>query len=275
MEDNTVQRHIDKENKYAKLLDDLNINQWASQIFSLEVGSRGYVAKSFYFALRKLGLGQEVVRRLRWAVSLMCMRCSYSIYLSRRIEIWRPWEHHHLTRARNGDALKNPLLSKIAEMEDFCGFTREQILEASAKNHGRLCVLSRNTRDSGAFEGIDAMEIRNYKRINEEKIVLLKRDYTTFIPRVYDQVFPETSGLVTLESKIYVSKDNLQKTMRGVCSHSKNSTGTSLLPKVSGLINHGNTCYMNSMMQCLNCVTPLVAYFLGNAYLVDVNPLSS
>ena len=32
---------------------------------------------------------------------------------------------------------------------------------------------------------------------------------------------------------------------------------------------------MNSVMQCLNCVTPLVAYFLGDAYLVDVNPSSS
>ena len=63
-------------------------------------------------------------------------------------------------------------------MEDFCGFTREQILEASTKNQGRLCVLSRNTRDSGTFEGFDAMEIRNYKRINKEKIVFLKRDNT-------------------------------------------------------------------------------------------------
>ena len=143
------------------------------------------------------------------------------------------------------------------------------------KNQGRLCVLFRNTRDSGTFEGFDAMEIRNYKRINKEKTVLLKRDNTTFVIRVYDQVFPETSGLVTQESKIDVSKDNPQNTMRGVPSHGKNSTGTSLLPKVSGLINHGNTCYMNSVMQCLNCVTPLVAYFLGDAYLVDVNPSSS
>ena len=116
------------------------------------------------------------------------------------------------------DCLKNPLVSKIAEMEDFCGFTREQILEASTKNQGRLCVLSRNTRDSSTFEGFDAMEIRNCKRIHEEKIVL-KMDTTTFVPRVYDQVFPETPGLVTLKSKYYVSKDNPQKTMRGVHSH--------------------------------------------------------
>ena len=32
---------------------------------------------------------------------------------------------------------------------------------------------------------------------------------------------------------------------------------------------------MNSVMQCLNCVTPPVAYFQGDAYLVDVNPSSS
>ena len=121
----------------------------------------------------------------------------------------------------------------------------------------------------------DVMEIRNYKMINEEEIVLLKRDTTTFVPRVYDQVFPETSGLVTLESKSYVSKDSPQKTMRGVHSHSKNSTGTSLLSKVSRLINHGNTCYMNSVMQCLNCITPLVACFLRDTCLMDVYPSSS
>ena len=63
--------------------------------------------------------------------------------------------------------------------------------------------------------------------------------------------------------------------MRGVHNYSKNSTGTSPLPKVSRLINHGNTCYMNSVMQRLNCVTPLKACFLGNAYLVDINPSSS
>ena len=98
----------------------------------------------------------------------MCMRCSYLIYPSRKTKIiWRPWEHHQLTRARNGDCLKNPLVSKIAEVEDFCGFTREQIFEASTKNQGRLCVLSRDTRDSGTFKGFDAMDIRNYKRINE------------------------------------------------------------------------------------------------------------
>ena len=82
------------------------------------------------------------------------MRCPYSEYLLRKTEIWRPWEHHQLTRARNGDCLKNFSVSKIAEMDDLCGFTKEQILEAASKNQGRLCVLSRYTRDSGTFEGL-------------------------------------------------------------------------------------------------------------------------
>ena len=116
MEDNIVQRHVDKKSYYSKLLDDLYINQRTGQIFGLEVGSRGYEAKSFCFALRKLGLGQEVVQRLRMAVSLMCMRCSYSIYLLRKAEIWRPWEHHQLTRARNGDYFKNPSVSKLLKL---------------------------------------------------------------------------------------------------------------------------------------------------------------
>ena len=80
---------------------------------------------------------------------------------SRKTEIWRPWEHHQLIGARNGDCLKNSSVSKIAEMDYFCGFTKVQISEASSKNQGRLCVLSRNTRDSSIFEGFDVMEIGN------------------------------------------------------------------------------------------------------------------
>ena len=131
MDDNIDQRHFDKENKYAKLLDDLNINQWTGQTFGLEVGSRGYVAKSF--CCRSSGLDRRLDGDLRRAVSLMCTRCSYSIHLSRKNEIWRPWEHHQLTGAKNGDCLKNSSVSIITEMEDFCGFTRRHILEASSK----------------------------------------------------------------------------------------------------------------------------------------------
>ena len=52
--DNIIQRHTDKESYYAKLLDDVNINQWTGHVFVIEIGSRGYVAKSFGFARQKM-----------------------------------------------------------------------------------------------------------------------------------------------------------------------------------------------------------------------------
>mmetsp|Transcript_75937 Transcript_75937/g.180552 ORF Transcript_75937/g.180552 Transcript_75937/m.180552 type:complete len:476 (-) Transcript_75937:62-1489(-) len=39
----------------------------------------------------------------------------------------------------------------------------------------------------------------------------------------------------------------------------------------AGLANLGNTCFMNTGLQCLMHIEPLVAYFLGDRYKVDVN----
>lgn len=40
---------------------------------------------------------------------------------------------------------------------------------------------------------------------------------------------------------------------------------------LSGLVNLGNTCYLNSALQCLSNTIPLTEYFLSNQYLQDIN----
>ncbi|XP_047127037.1 ubiquitin carboxyl-terminal hydrolase 15 isoform X1 [Hydra vulgaris] len=43
-------------------------------------------------------------------------------------------------------------------------------------------------------------------------------------------------------------------------------------PGLCGLANIGNTCFMNSALQCLSNTTPLTKYFLSNTYKHELNP---
>lgn len=54
-------------------------------------------------------------------------------------------------------------------------------------------------------------------------------------------------------------------------SNLRSGLSASCTPGLCGLMNLGNTCFMNSALQCMSNTPPLTDYFLSDSYLPDIN----
>lgn len=80
-----------KTRRYENLVQDIQEAGWHAHHFPFEVGARGFVAKSTFHCLSKLGLARSTKSELTKNLGLVAARCSFAIYLARNS---RSWDHN-------------------------------------------------------------------------------------------------------------------------------------------------------------------------------------
>ena len=79
-----------KQARYADLANDIRgmKHPWSVHVLTLEVGARGFVARSTYTFLRKIGFSSRGARATCRRVSEVAARCTYAIYLRHDDKRW-------------------------------------------------------------------------------------------------------------------------------------------------------------------------------------------
>ena len=88
-EDRIDEAHETKASKYVDLVEDIRMNGWQVYYFPVEVGSRGYPAKSFRLMLNSLGLSNQSCRKACKTVGSAAEEGSRWLWLKRA----EPWKH--------------------------------------------------------------------------------------------------------------------------------------------------------------------------------------
>lgn len=77
-----------------------------------------------------------------------------------------------------------------------------------------------------------------------------------------------SGSIVTLEVR---NGDGTWPSCRPKYGSAGTGRGTKCTPGLCGLMNLGNTCFMNSALQCMSNVPPLTDYFLSDTHLSEIN----
>ena len=88
-DENIVAAQIRKTARYQELSDLVkSINNWNSKIITIEVGARGFVAKSMNSFLRSIGFSHKESSSVCKSISMIVARCSHHIFAQRNNTSW-------------------------------------------------------------------------------------------------------------------------------------------------------------------------------------------
>jgi hypothetical protein len=87
-EEGVVEAKLRKQARYSSLAEEIRTRHWTVHVLTLEVGARGFVARTTHNFLRKLGLSPSEAKIACRSVSEVAARCSYSIYLRHDQGTW-------------------------------------------------------------------------------------------------------------------------------------------------------------------------------------------
>jgi hypothetical protein len=92
LEENTALAQARKLKRYQDLVEACKMNGYQAHTFTLEVGSRGWIAPSVSACMHRLGIPPPQVETLLHQLSNNALRMSYLIYVNRENPLWKPWE---------------------------------------------------------------------------------------------------------------------------------------------------------------------------------------
>ena len=118
---------------------------------------------------------------------------------------------------------------------------------------------------TSTFCGFDVQETSTYEKINKFRMNMLNKTGNRTNSLQFESIKApgEALRLCNMENSSVLKLRGLSNT-KGVSTYDCTEI-------IGGLVNFGNSCYMNSVIQCLRCVAPLVSYFIKGNHYKDIN----